>query len=353
MFVETPTTPAVSAGDRVDLASAIPLVDGGRLVLSQVGPVTVSSQNNPLPVPVPATSAELGDSGTRALALESVLVTVSYVIVTDTHPAPGSGDSSPPYEFVVDDVLRVDDALDALSPGAALGESFRAITGIHEHVSDHERLEPRSEADVVALPMLEGFTPSQRTYVRVGDPSGPTFPEPLAVCLHRAVQEDTTIQLTPMPGDVTLASPEVTIPATMVCSVVNMTGMNPDSSVSITATLEVSSAVAEVDVLPVGNTAGLADLGPASVTAAPGSEADFTVTLDAPPAADTVVSIAISPASGFATLPDTVTVPRNQLTAIVPVTLDAAASGQGTVSATLSSVTLSATVTAQSGSPQP
>jgi hypothetical protein len=84
-------------------------------------------------------------------------------------------------------------------------------------------------------------------------------------------------------------------------------------------------------------------LDPPSVMSSPSQMVTFTVRLDVPPAADQTIALVVAPA-GFGTLPASVMIPVNQLSATFTLTLDAAAAGNGTVSATLGTTTLTATV---------
>ena len=348
IFVEG-TVPTLAAGDRVDIASAIPANVGGREVLTTASGISTISSGNALPSPTLATSAELADGGARALPLESVLVTVENATVTDTQPQPGAGDSSPPYEFVVDSGLRVDDAFYAISPAPQAGESFTSLVGIHEFAYDHYRLQPRAAADIAfGPPILSTFGPAF-SFVDVGQNAAPTTPQPLIVTIPRAQPTDTFIDVfSGDPNALLIPNGGVTIPAgdTSATVLVNAFQQSPD--VSLTASLDGSALVADVRVI---NRAfelpRLTGLSPASADAQPGTTADFTVTLDMPaPAGGTQVMVSIQPAAGFGTLPQQVTVPAGTLSASFEVTLDAVAIGTATVGASLGSDSFTATLRA-------
>lgn len=345
LYVYTGGAPSVTAGDRVDIASGVLQNYYGQEELAQVKATDISvvSSGNALPEPILATTAELGDGGGRAEALESVLVKVENAQVTDVAPAPGGGDSSSPYEFVVEGALRVDDEIYALSPAAQLNEIFTSITGIHDFSHDHFRIEPRSAADIVAgPPIIASFGP-QLVYARVGDGEGPTFPEALTVSIARAQATDTTITIS---GGANLSIANggaIVIPAGQLSAEVDVTGLNPDAGVSLTATVGTSTQTATVVVLPAGNTADLVGLTPANTSVPAGQVATFTVTLASPPAADTTVTLALDPVA-FGTLPNTVTVLRNQTSATFDLTVDGAATGAATVTATIGATSLVANV---------
>jgi hypothetical protein len=353
IFVETAGAPTVAAGDRVAIASATPAQVAGREILTSASGISTSTSGNALPAATLATSAELADTGARALALESVLVKVENAVVTDTQPMPGTGDESSPYEFVVDDSgLRVDDALYAIAPSPQAGESFTSVTAIHEFAYDHYRLQPRAAADIVfGPPIVSTFGPAF-SFVDVGQNGAPTTPQPLAVTIPRAQATDTFVDIfTGDPNALLVPGGGVTIPAGDTSATVLVTAIQQSLDVPLTASLDGSTLAADVRVI---NRAfelpRLTGLSPATASAQPGTTADFTVTLDMPaPAGGTQVDVSIAPAAGFGTLPQQATVPAGALSASFEVTLDAAATGTATVGADLGSDHFSATLQAVVG----
>jgi hypothetical protein len=350
IFVETAGAPTVAAGDRVDIASATAANVAGREVLIDSAGIATTSSGNSLPAATLATSADLSDTGTRALPLESVLVRVENATVTDTQPPPGTGDDSLPYEFVVDDSgLRVDDALYAIAPGAQVGESFTSLTGIHEFAYDHYRLQPRTAADVAfGPPILSAFGPAF-SYVDVGQNGAPTTPQALTVSIPRAQAADTFVDVyTSDPNALLVEGGGVTIPAGDTSATVLVDAFQQSADVTLTASLAGSDLLADVRVINrASESPRLTGLSPATASAPPGGAADFTVTLDIPaPAGGTQVMVSINPVAGFGTLPQQVTVPAGTFSASFDVTLDPAATGAATVSASLGSDTFSATLQA-------
>jgi hypothetical protein len=186
--------------------------------------------------------------------------------------------------------------------------------------------------------------------VRVGDPEGTTLPEALTVSIIRAQTTDTFIAVTASNGDVTVKDGGVTIPANQLSAPVILTGLNPDPAVTLTASIGTSTATADVRVLGATDTPTLVGLSPANGNAAPGTASPLTVTLDIPaPAGGVEVALSLTPASGFGTLPATVFVPAGQLSATFDVTLDPAATGTGTVTATYGADSVTADILAFAG----
>jgi hypothetical protein len=341
IFVDTGAPPTVAAGDRVDIASATPSGVGGREVLTNPSGISTTSAANMLPAPTLATSAELADAGTRALALESVLVTVENATVTD---------SSVPYELVVDNSgLLVDDAFYAIAPMPQAGESFTSHTGIHEFAYDHYRLQPRSASDVVfGPPILSGLAPAF-SFVDVGQTGAPTTPQPLTVTIPRSQATDTFVDVsTADPNALLVTGGGVTIPAGATSATVLVNAVQQSPDVSLTASLAGSTLLADVRVINRAfEVPRLTSLSPATASAQPGGVADFTITVDMPaPAGGTQVMVSLNPPSGFGTVPQQVTVPAGTLGASFEVTLDPVAIGTASVVASLGSDSFSATIQA-------
>ncbi len=138
----------VQVGDRVDLTGATVNDFFGRTELTEVSiVVTASGETSPLPVVVSA--ADVGTGGSRAAALEGVLVEVVDVTVTDVDPTPGPGDVLPINEFVVDGALRVDDAFYLATPFPSVDDAFVAVRGVLDFSHDDSKLEPRSAGDLL------------------------------------------------------------------------------------------------------------------------------------------------------------------------------------------------------------
>jgi hypothetical protein len=348
IFVFTGTPPAVTAGTRVTITNATVQNYFGQLELTG-GMVMAGAMGAP-PAPVMIANAmEVATGGARAMALEGVLVRVDNVTVTNTMPAPGGGETAPTNEFEVTGTLRVDDALYLTEPFPAMGENFASITGVLAFQRSNSKLLPRAAADLAAgtatlAPFTEDFV-----YARVGAPSGPTFPRVLTVRLTRAPAVDTPVALSATPA-VGLAVSSVTIPAGMATAVVPVQGTVASATAyTVTATLGTSTQTAQVRVLGAAETPRLVEISPAMATVMTGGAVNLTVTLDIPaPPGGTTVTLS---AGAGGTVPATVTVPANALTA--PFAFNAGgAAATSTVTATLGADVRTAAITVSTLPPQ-
>ena len=107
------------------------------------------------PDPVVVSPADIMTGGSRAAALESVVVSVSGVQVTNLAPALGSGDKAPSNEFQVDSTasgagLRVDDFVYLLAPMPSVGQQYVTVSGILAFKNGDSKIELRGAGDVVA-----------------------------------------------------------------------------------------------------------------------------------------------------------------------------------------------------------
>ncbi len=334
-------------GDRLDITEATVTDFFGQLQL-QSATFTIGLRNQPLPPPTAVSAADIADNGSRAEALDSVLVQVTNVTVTNLSPPPGPGETAPTYEFEVTGGLRVNDFLYRLEPQPALGESFASIVGIAELRNGHRKLEPRSGADVVsASPQLAGFGPAT-SFTRVGT-SGPTFPAPLSVSLARAQASPVTVRVTSASASVQVANGgDVVIPAGQVSAPVAVTGVSADAGVVLTASLGGTSLHATVRVLAATATAKLTTLTPPSARVLPGGTLKMTVSLDIPAEAPATVNLAVQPAA-LGTAPATVQIAQNQMSATFDF-VAAPSNGTGQLQASLGGQVLNAALVVQSGS---
>jgi hypothetical protein len=104
VYVYAPSN-TVKQRDRVTLLSATVSSYNGQIQLTVPNVQVVTSEGEAAPEPELVLPADVATGGSRAAALESVLVQVSGVTVTDTAPPPGAGDKTPTNEFVVDGKL--------------------------------------------------------------------------------------------------------------------------------------------------------------------------------------------------------------------------------------------------------
>jgi len=207
-------SPFPRVGDRVDVDGTV-TVYYGQIELYRITSVTIRSRDNPPPDPVVAAPAEVSTGGPRAAVLEGMVVEVQDVEVTNASPTPGSGDTTPTYEFEVTGGLRVDDFLYRTPDFPVLGDGFSRIRGVLRYANGHSKLEPRSEDDlqrIATSPTLVSLAPSL-AFALAGDPAGPTVP-PLQVALRRPAAVDTPVAVTSSdPSLVSVPGDQVVIPA--------------------------------------------------------------------------------------------------------------------------------------------
>ena len=350
LFVYSPLHTVV-AGDRVDLAGTVNDFFGQ----TQLGfpEVTVrSSFGEAPPLPTVETPAAVATGGARADALESVLVRVEAVSVTDIAPAPGPGDVPMPQEFVVSDgagALRVNDLLYLVTPFPVPGETFGSITGVLDFRNGNSKLEPRDAGDFIpGVPVLAGLEPASGTFLREGDVATATFPTPLVVRLERPAPSDTFV--TVMAGDPAIAVPAggATVLAGQSQAVVLLDGVTVHAGVTLTATLGPDSFGAVVRVLGVAETPALVSLTPTTALVAPTDSLTLTATVDFPaPPGGTVITIAVDPPTA-GMVPASITVPEGALAASFDYVDDGTATG-AMVYAMLDGRVFGATITIAAG----
>jgi large repetitive protein len=341
LFVFTATAPTVNPGDRVTVTNGTVTNFNGQIELSMVS-FTVGTTGGAPPVPVtesapgvPLTVTDLA-SGTKAAALEGVIVRLANVSVTDIAPPPGTGDTTPTNEFVVGGALRVNDLLYLTTPFPVVGDSFTSLTGILEFRNANFKLEPRAATDeVFGPPQLVSFGPPSGGFVRVGQIGVPTIPAPgIVLTLSRMTTINVDVTLTSTDPTSLGVQATVTIPAGSISSAPVLFDGNVRTTgfVDVNATTTSSgSAIGHVRVIDVAEAPTLTDLSPATVTVDPTRTATLTVTLDLPaPAGGAAVTVAA--VSGTVSTP--VTVPADTLSTTFTYTAPAAP-GTDTVTATL------------------
>ncbi|MDQ3366346.1 MAG: amidohydrolase family protein [Myxococcota bacterium] len=311
----------------------------GQLELDNVTAVTVVAAGpEASPAPIAVTYAEVKTGGPRAMTLESVIVTLGPSAVTMVNAMFG--------EFTVTagaDSLVVDDFLFVPSPTPTVGQAFSVVRGILNFRNSASKLEPRNADDLVAgAPGIASFGPAL-SFARVGETTvAPTFPQPLTVTLTGPAQGDTLVTVTSTDGALTVAN--VTIPNGATSATVPVTATAQNASVGLIATLGLQMFMTNVRVLGAAELPATVTLSPATASVAPGGSVTLTVTLDVPaPSGGTSVGLAVT-AAGAGTVPATVTVPANELTATFSYT-DVAGPGTSTVTATLGGSTSTTAIT--------
>jgi cysteine-rich repeat protein len=319
------------------------------------GTATIKNPGAPaaLPPPVVVTSAEVATGGSRAQALEGVVVQIANVFVTDIAPAPGQADTAPTNEFVVTGNLRIDDLGSLTLPYAfpVVGVNYASLTGILAFKNGNSKIGPRSAADVVlGPPQLVGLGPN--AFSREGDTGVATIPSsaPMRVTLTRAAVGDTVVNLTSadgarvaVPATVTVLNGQTQSPPITVTSPIGARDTN-NPTVTLTAELNGVMKTGTVRVLGDGVTVDaptFTSLTPPTAKVPQfGASTTFTAKLDLPaPVAGFVLNASM--ANGWTVAP-TVTIPGNDVAVSFPVTQ---AGGNANVMDTLTVTNVGATVT--------
>jgi predicted extracellular nuclease len=143
LFVYTAgVSPGVTVGDRVTLRGRYDVYYGAdQLVAPEVTSRVPGAALEPLVLLAPA----VGDAGAIARPYDSMLVRVESVAVTQTNPdAPSDYD-----ETELEGALRIDDLLyPELDNAYPVGTRFTRVTGILGRSFDHQKLWPRTSADL-------------------------------------------------------------------------------------------------------------------------------------------------------------------------------------------------------------
>lgn len=308
------TTNTFNVGDRINITKATITDFYGQIELTTPTAAVVTSLGEASPAPVVATPAEVATGGAKAAALESVIVEVDDVSVTNIAPPVGSGDSAPTNEFVVGGSLRVNDVLYLIAPFPSVGQQYAALRGILDYRNNDSKLELRSAADVVmGSATLVGFSPAL-SFVNLGDVGTTTFPTPLVVTLSNAAASDVFVSVASAdPASLSVVGNGVTVPAGQMSAPVMVDGILQTAQLRLTATLGVTSLDSYVRVIADTDTRSITSLNPASVTLQTGATQQFTVALDIPaPSGGMLVTLLHN---GAGTMPAQLVVPFKELSA--------------------------------------
>lgn len=322
-----------SPGDRIDVSGTVTDYFG----LAQISTLTALTVNSsgPAPDPVLVDPADVATGGSRADALQSVLIRVDDVTVTDANP-----DAPNDYgEFEVDG-LRVDDLLYEVLPDPQAGDTFDALVGPLYYSFGNTKLVPRSADDVIdGPPRLVSIAPAL-VYIPAGSTNAATTPS-LNIVLSRAPSAPMTVDLSYGNTNIVDGPASVDVPAGQTRAEVLLDG-NAVGSTTVTASMGGDSFDANVEVYDAAAQRALASLTPATQTIQITQSGTVTVTLDAP-AGPGGVDVTMS-ATGGVSVASPLTVLAGALSADATVTAGANP-GPATVSASLGATTLDVDVT--------
>ncbi|NTX06286.1 amidohydrolase family protein [Myxococcus sp. CA040A] len=345
----------LAVGDRLDIVTATLTLFNGLPELVDVKYVRRSA-GNPLPAPVPVTTADIRTGGPRAEALEGVLVEVYDVSTTSTVDnfkqffVNESGNTSQP-GLMVDDL-----AYTYADP--TLGTRFGVLRGVLTFSFSDSKVMPRSIADLKPpMPSLTGFGPGDG-FVRLGETGAvSTFPQALTVTLSGTYSEPLDIFITSSDSSaLRVANGRVTVPAGQSAVEVKVEPLAPAANVTLTASLRNTTRQASFRVLGATEQPAITGLTPSEATVVPGGSVSFAVALDRPAPANSTIALTVNPTSGFGTLTPVdgaLTVATNALEATFTLTVDETATGPtGTVTAELGASSATSTVTVDLVSPR-
>jgi cytosine/adenosine deaminase-related metal-dependent hydrolase len=297
-------------GDRIDVSGTVADFFG-LAQLDSLTSITVNSSQNALPTPVVVTPAEIGTGGSRGEELESVLVRVENVEVTDENP-----DSQDFGEFVVDGELRVDDLMFEILPDPQVGDQFDALVGPLYYSFSNRKLLPRDENDVITGPPRLSDLQPDAVYLE-NNTTGVTTTPNLQVVLNRAPSTDMTVDLSYSDTSIVDGPATVDVPSGQQSVALQLDGGNVGSA-TVTASMSGDSFTSTVNVYDPAGPRTLVDLTPASQSIQVSQTGTVTVALDAP-AGSGGVDVTLS-ATGDLSVPATVTVPAGAATADATVT---------------------------------
>ncbi len=209
--------------------------------------VEILSIEGTMPAPVLVQPADIVPGGSRTEALESVLVEVRDVEVTESWPEAQEGENVSG-EFVVTGGLRVDDALYYMHPKPAVGQKFRELRGVLRYTWNRNKLLPRSYEDVVfGPPSLLAVEPAE---AMIYAPQTGSSTPPLFAVLTSPAITDTFVPVqssAPELLDVGWGGP--TVPEGETTAEILLVSKAAGGPVTLTATLEGKSHEAQVTVL--------------------------------------------------------------------------------------------------------
>jgi large repetitive protein len=336
----------VKVGDRVTLTAATVASFNGQIELTGPTVNVVTSASEAPPAPEVVTAAVVATGGTRAAALEGVIVQVASTTVTDIAPPPGAGDTAPTNEFVVDGALRVNDFMFLVAPFPTLSTVYSTLTGILDLRNGNTKLEPRDVNDVVLGPAQLSAFNQPSTFTRVGAANAPTIPTPLTVTLTSAPTADTFVAIASSDAtSLTVVGGGATVLAGQTSAQVLVNGLAQAASVTLTATLAAQTRTAKVRVIGTAEVPQLVSFTPATAIVPPGGTTAFTVGLDIPAATPVTVALALVPANA-GTVPPSATVAADQTTATFSY-VDGSTVTSATLTASLAAASLNATITIQ------
>jgi hypothetical protein len=339
LFVFYPSGPLPAVGSRVDVTGKVSLFHG-QIQLDSAS-YTLMETGVALPAPLPVKTADVRVGGKDAKSLEGVLVTVAGLTVVDASPAGEVGETVVG-EFEVSDVaaaplkspgLPVDDALFAINPQPQAGQQFASITGVLRLSWERNKLQPRSEADVVfGAPKFFAIEPALGT-IYEGSTDAATAP-PLRVRLTGPALTDTFVPVTSSDAtNLVVVGGGATVLTGQTFAELRFDTLDAVAEpVTLTGDLDGVTATAAVEVRALSDLPKVIAIEPDPLTMLIGTSTTVELFLDAP-APPGGLDVAVGTTGGLVDAPASVQVAAGEFSAeLVLIAADAA--GLGTLSAT-------------------
>jgi large repetitive protein len=350
----------VSEGDLVQVTGATVSLYHGFLELAGGSYSKLSSKTVPAAAPVLASDVRTGGASALDYLHTLVQVTDSPLSLTGYGTAaPSSGDNGAG-EYFTDgtgpaDGLRVNDFLYATPLLPPVGQPISYLQGILDYEFGDYKLEPRRSTDVDFGLYVAAFTAGGPAFTSVGHVLAPTFPNALTVSLYGARSVDTVINVQSLSADLSLLGPagaggetiQVTIPAGQSTAAIQVSGLvksaaagvkvwaNPDGRDALTASVRVVDYASE--------TPAVASISPSAFSIVTTGTQTLTVTTDIPGVTGgSTFPVSLTNGGNFTTSPTSLTIPAELLTATLPLTATASASGSSVI--TIGGMTSTATV---------
>ncbi|MBL8922660.1 MAG: lamin tail domain-containing protein [Myxococcaceae bacterium] len=345
LFIQTGAGAAilssVAVGNRVAVDGQVTDLFGA-IVLANLGSAQITSSTvEAPPASTLATIGEITTGGTRAAALEGVLVTIGPNTVTAVN-----GITSFTATAGMDSIT-VGTLVAGLSPMPMVTQTFTAITGVLAWRSNASTLNPRGMADLATgAPTIFSFGPD--AFTNAGQlTAAPTFPLPLTITLTGPALMNTFVPISSSnAAAISVENGGVTVAQGQTSAVVLVSSSDAGTS-TLTAAPGMGMPTATVRAITPTEPRTVASLTPPMPAVSPGGSVVFTVTLDIPAGpAGAMIGLSLMPPTA-GTLPATVSVLAGQRSATFTY-LNNGSAPSATVSATLGT-TGSATVTTQTG----
>ncbi|MDX9723189.1 MAG: amidohydrolase family protein, partial [Myxococcota bacterium] len=204
------TGAAPTRGQRFDVEGTIGAYFD-QIQLSAITSISIDSTYSAgEPAPVVVEPALVATGGSRADALEAVLVDVGSVTVLSTSPTPGFAGHNVENEFDVSGNLRVDNFLYTVTPMPAESSTITSLKGVVRWGNSLSNLLPRDGSDVITGPATLSEIQPTVAYLAAGTTAN-TIPE-MQLVMTRNVDADAVITLSYDNPTVLSGPASVTVP---------------------------------------------------------------------------------------------------------------------------------------------